>query len=77
MALITRLFVAVLLVAVSGAASGGRLDDHLFGAVFLLVNALRQKGARRDPDQPPVRDANTERPNWGAYFVVFGERAEA
>ena len=47
------------------------MEDHLFGAVFLLVAALRGRGAQRDPVRPPQRDANTERPNWGQYFVVF------
>jgi cytochrome P450 len=52
-------------------APGQPLEDHLFGAVFLLVEALRSRGARRDPLRPAARDANTERPNWGQYFVVF------
>ncbi len=53
-------------------ASNG-LVDHLFGAVFLLVDALLARGARRDPARPPERDAMTERPNWGSYFVVFDD----
>jgi len=51
------------------------VDDHLFGSVFLLVRALRARGARPDPQRPPRRDAKTERPNWGSYPLLFGRAA--
>ncbi len=57
-------------------ASGAALEEHLFGAVFLLVESLRGLGARRDTVRPPERDARTERSNWGQYFVVFNAASE-
>lgn len=44
---------------------------HQYGIVTLLVKALLDHGARPDPDNPPVRDAKTMRPNWGYYPVLF------
>jgi cytochrome P450 len=48
-------------------------DSHLYGTVTLIVRMLRERGARPDPAAPPEPDANTERPNWGRYPIVFQE----
>ncbi|MFP8882242.1 MAG: cytochrome P450 [Myxococcota bacterium] len=57
-------------------APAASLEEHLFGTVFLLVESLRGRGARRDPARPPERDARTRRSNWGRYFVIFGDAGE-
>jgi len=46
-------------------------DAHQYGIVTLFIRELLRHGARRDPATPPQRDAKTERPNWGAYPLVF------
>ncbi|SHK53146.1 Cytochrome P450 [Pseudonocardia thermophila] len=47
-------------------------DNHLFGLVTGAVRYMFTCGVRRDPDDPPVRDANTARPYWGRYPVLLG-----
>ncbi len=42
-----------------------------FGIVPLIVNKLLELGARKVPDDPPVPDPKTSRPNWGRYPVQF------
>lgn len=44
---------------------------HQYGIVTLFVRALLAHGARPDPDDPAVRAAHTERPNWGRYPIIF------
>jgi cytochrome P450 len=46
-------------------------EDHLFGLVPVAVQSMIDHGARPDPDDPPERDANTARPYWGRYPVLF------
>ena len=46
-------------------------EHHLLGAVALMAGEMLAAGARRDPDDPPARDASTTRPMWGRYPVVF------
>jgi cytochrome P450 len=46
--------------------------EHLFGLVPVAVQALVDRGARRDPDDPPEMDTTTKRPYWGRYPVLFG-----
>lgn len=46
-------------------------SDHQYGIVTDLVRELLKNGARRDPDEAPVRDSNTARQNWGRYPVIF------
>ncbi len=48
-------------------------DDHLFGLVTGAVQHLFRAGVRRDPANPPQRDAATARPYWGTYPVLLGE----
>ncbi|GAA1866480.1 hypothetical protein GCM10009836_53600 [Pseudonocardia ailaonensis] len=48
-------------------------DDHLFGLVTGAVQRMFAAGVRRDPDNPPQRDAATARPYWGTYPVLLGE----
>ncbi|MEV5560720.1 cytochrome P450 [Nonomuraea wenchangensis] len=55
--------------------SGTDLDDHLFGLVTAVVRRMFAARVRRDPDDPPRRDANTQRPYWGSYPVLFGGEA--
>ncbi|MGA0877763.1 MAG: cytochrome P450 [Ilumatobacteraceae bacterium] len=46
-------------------------DDHLFGLVPCAVQALFDRGARPDPQNPPEMDESTTRPYFGRYPVVF------
>ncbi|GAA4530645.1 MULTISPECIES: cytochrome P450 [Nonomuraea] len=52
--------------------AGSDPDDHLFGLVTGVVQRMFAARVRRDPDNPPQRDANTQRPYWGSYPVLFG-----
>ena len=47
-------------------------DTHLFGLVTGAVQRMFNDGVRRDPENPPQRDANTARPYWGTYPVLLG-----
>jgi hypothetical protein len=47
-------------------------DTHLFGLVTGAVQRMFNEGVRRDPENPPQRDANTARPYWGTYPVLLG-----
>jgi len=51
--------------------AGDLPEGHLFGLVTGAVQALLRHGVRRDPDDAPVRDANTARPYWGRYPVLL------
>jgi hypothetical protein len=46
-------------------------DEHLFGAIVMMVEVLLRHGARLDPADPPVPDTASKRPNFGRYPVVF------
>lgn len=46
-------------------------QDHVFGLVPVAVQAMIDRGATPDPDHPPEADANTSRPYWGRYPVLF------
>jgi len=48
-------------------------DTHLYGLVTGAVQHMFGVGVRRDPDDPPQRDAATARPYWGTYPVLLGE----
>jgi cytochrome P450 len=50
-------------------------DAHLFGLVTGAVQHLFRAGVRRDPANPPQRDAATARPYWGTYPVLLGARS--
>ena len=45
---------------------------HL-GTLTNLLKNLMQHNARLDPANPPVADANTERPNWGSYPLLIDQ----
>ncbi len=45
---------------------------HL-GTLTNLLKNLMQHDARPDPANPPVADANTERPNWGRYPLLIDQ----
>ena len=45
---------------------------HL-GTLTNLLKNLMQHDARPDPANPPVADANTERPNWGSYPLLIDQ----
>ena len=47
-------------------------DAHLYGLVTGAVQRMFTEGVRRDPDDPPQRDAHTARPYWGTYPVLLG-----
>lgn len=46
-------------------------SEHLYGLVAIAVEKLLEHGVRRDPKHPAVRDANTKRPYWSEYPVIF------
>ena len=53
---------------------GDDVDKHLFGLATIAVQAMIDRGARRDPTNPPVIDTATSRPYWSSYPVVFTAR---
>ena len=46
-------------------------DAPHLGTLTNLLKNLMQRDARPDPANPPVADANTERPNWGSYPLLI------
>ena len=46
--------------------------SHQYGTVPLIIHALLQAGARRDPADPGVVDSSTIRNNWLRYPVLLG-----
>lgn len=60
--------------------AGGQLSDdvepdrRVHGIVAVALQALFRHDVRLDPDDPPVRDTTTERPYWGRYPVLLGDR---
>lgn len=47
-------------------------DRHQYGTVPLIIHALLQADARRDPDDKGVVDTSTIRNNWLKYPVLLG-----
>jgi hypothetical protein len=45
---------------------------HQYGTVTLIIHALLQANARRDPDDKGVVDTSTIRNNWLKYPVLLG-----
>ena len=45
--------------------------ERLLGSLTLFAHALLGRGARRDPAQAAVQDANTARKNWARYPLVL------
>jgi cytochrome P450 len=45
-----------------------------YGTLTNLLKSLLQHHARPDPLNPPVADTGTERPNWGQYRLLIGDR---
>ncbi len=45
--------------------------ERLHGSLALFAQALLARGARRDPAQPAIQDANTARKNWARYPLVL------
>jgi len=43
-----------------------------YGTLTNLLKSLLRHHARQDPNEPPVPDAATERPNWGQYRLLIG-----
>ena len=54
-------------------------EEHVYGLVALMLQAMAARGIRPDPERPPERDTRTERfTRWRRYPVQFsGRRAEA
>ncbi len=52
-------------------STGSAPDGHLYGSIEVMAHAILSAGARRDPADPPTRDAFTTRNVWGRYPVVF------
>ncbi len=49
-------------------------DEHLFGLVALMIQAVAARGVAPDPDREPTRDTRTERhTRWASYPVRFSK----
>jgi cytochrome P450 len=46
-------------------------DEHQYGTVPLIVEALFRHGARPDPEQPARKDETITRITWASYPVLF------
>ena len=46
-------------------------SEALFGTVAIMAHALLSAGGRRDPDNPPQHDPNSERKHFSTYPVIF------
>ncbi|WP_298192908.1 cytochrome P450 [Novosphingobium sp.] len=53
------------------ARPGTDTADAQLGIVTLILVELLRRGARTIPHDPPQRDTNTSRPNWGRFPVRF------
>lgn len=53
------------------ARPGADPSEAQLGIVTLILVELLRHGARIIPDDPPQRDADTSRPNWGRFPVRF------
>lgn len=49
-------------------------EDHLFGLVALMFQAIARRGPRPDPSRSPERDTRTERETRWAHYPVRFER---
>ena len=49
-------------------------DTHQYGIVTLLIKKLFEHNVQLDLDNLPEEDEKTERPNWGKYPIIFGEK---
>ena len=49
-------------------------NEHQFGIVTLLIKKLFEHNVQRDPYKKPKEDEKTERPNWGEYPIIFGDK---
>ena len=47
-------------------------QTHQYGTVTLIIHALLQANARRDPADPGIVDTSTVRNNWMKYPVLLG-----
>ena len=57
---------------------GGEIPDqdsdpsvHNYGLITHFIKGLLDRDAEPSKDNPPVRDLNTQRPNWGSYSITF------
>ena len=46
-------------------------SETLFGTVAIMAHALLSAGGRRDPNNPPQLDPNSERKHFSVYPVIF------
>jgi cytochrome P450 len=49
-------------------------NNHQYGIVTLLVKKILDEKGSPDPKNKPKSDLNSERPNWGSYPIIFGEK---
>jgi cytochrome P450 len=49
---------------------------HHYGTLTSLLRSLFAHDARPDPDNPPQRDAGTERANWARYPILLNREAQ-
>jgi cytochrome P450 len=50
----------------------GAVEHHLLGSITVMARVALAAGARRDPDDAPVRDSTTTRQVFARYPVLFG-----
>lgn len=50
----------------------GAIEHHLLGSITVMARVALAAGARRDPDDAPVRDTTTTRQVFARYPVLFG-----
>jgi cytochrome P450 len=53
---------------------GDVVEHHLLGSIVVMAGVLLAHGARRDPDDPPVRDVTTTRDVFARYPVLLNVR---
>ena len=46
-------------------------DNHHYGTVALILRKLFENNALPDPNDPPMMDEKTKRPNWGYYPILL------
>jgi cytochrome P450 len=51
--------------------AGDPPEEHVYGTIPLMVRAALRHRARPDPDDPPRRDTESERPHFGRYPILL------
>ena len=46
-------------------------NNHQYGTITQILQAMLRRGARRDPENPPTKMQNTLRDSWDVYPLIF------